>query len=152
MDTAKKANAIVKSAIELMTQEEDIKRFENIPEIFKNACEATNGYAPSEALLKVYMVSMANNAVFLLWRRGLLTEELEAKFRALPSTEEAGEDYNNFELELNKEAEALENSRQEFMNKQHDIDIFKAVLNGMPKKEAEDKYEKMQQQIANAVK
>lgn len=152
MDTAKKANTIVKSAIALMTQEEDIKRFENIPEIFNNASGAINGHAPSEALLKVYMVSMANNAVFLLWRRGLLTEELEKEFRELPSTEEAGKDYNDFELELNKEAEALENSRQEFMNKQHDIDIFKAVLNGKSKKEAEDGYKKMQQQIANAVK
>lgn len=150
MEIAKQANALVKKAVEKLTDENDIARFGGVNEIFNNAAGMVNGNAYCEAMLKGWMVSQANNVMFLLWRRGLLTEEDEKAYRELPSTEEAVKDFEEFEKKAAKEAEALEEQRKAFMEKQHETDIFKAVLNGMNKEQAEQEYSKLQQQIASA--
>lgn len=154
MEEAKKANAIIRDGFALLTEEADIKRFEPIKEIFNTASGMLQGDNKEymEAILKGWMVSQANNMVFLLWRRGILTPEIEAAYRELPSTEEAVKDYDKFEDELKAVADDLEAQRKDFAEKQHGIDIFKAVLNGMSKAEAEAQYEKYKAQIAKAMR
>lgn len=149
MDVAKKANQVIKDAIALM-DESGAKYFENLPEIFNNASGMVNGNEKSEALLKGWMVSQASQAVFYLWRRNLMTEDIEKAFRELPLTEEAVADWEAFEKADQKVADDLEEKRREYMNGQHEIDIFKAVLNGIPKEQAEAKYNEYQQKIARA--
>lgn len=150
METAKEANKIIKEVVALLTNEDDIKRFAPIEKLFNDAAGATNGDATNEALLKGWMVSQANNAVFLLWRRGILTPEIEAEYRALPSTEEALEDYNNLLAEDKKKADALEAQRREYVEGQHKLDIFKSILNGVPAAEAEKQYQEYQKKLAQA--
>lgn len=152
MDVAKQANQIIKDSLALLTDENDIARFGDIPEIFNNAAGMVNENKTNEALLKGWMVSQANNAVFLLWRRGILTDEIEKAYRALPSTEEALVDYSNLEAEDKKVADELEAKRREYMEGQHELDIFKAVLNGIPKERAEAQYKAYQEKMAQAVK
>lgn len=152
METAKEANAIIRDAFALLTDKKDIERFAPVSEIFNNASGMVNGNKYCEAILKGWMVSQANNIVFLLWRRGIMAPEIEAAYRQLPSTEEAVKDYDDFEDEAKKEAEALEDQRKAYAEKQHEIDIFKAVLNGMSKEQAEAEYEKYKAQIAKAMK
>lgn len=152
METAKQANAIIRDAFALLTDKKDIERFGNIKEIFNNAAGMINGNEYCEAILKGWMVSQANNIVFLLWRRGLMTPEIEAAYRQLPSTEEAVKDYDDFEKAVKEEAEALEEQRKAFAEKQRDIDIFKAVLNGMSKDKAEAEYNKYKEQLARAAR
>lgn len=149
MDVAKKANQIIKDSIALM-DENGVKYFENLPEIFNNASGMINGNEKAEALLKGWMVSQASQTVFYLWRRGLLTEEIEKAFRELPLTEEAVEDWENFQKADQKVADELEAKRKEYMNGQHEIDIFKAVLNGVSKDQAEAKYKEYQKNLARA--
>lgn len=149
MDVAKQANQIIKDSIALM-DENGAKYFENLPEIFNNASGMVNGNEKVEALLKGWMVSQASQAVFYLWRRNLITPEIETAFRALPLTEEAVADWESFEKADKQVADELEEKRKEYMNGQHEIDIFKAVLNGVPKDKAEAKYKEYQQQIAKA--
>ena len=152
METAKQANQLIKKALEILTDENDLAHFSNVPEIFNNASGMVNGDEYCEAMLKGWMVSQANNVMFLLWRRGLLTQELEAEYRALPSTEEAVKDFEGFEKANAEKANELEAARKEFMDAQHKTDIFKAVLNGMSKEKAEEEYAKMQAQIEAASK
>lgn len=154
MEDAKAANAIIRDGFALLTDEKDIERFKPIKEIFTTASGMLQGEGADykTAMLKGWMVSQANNMVFLLWRRGILTPEIEAAYRELPSTEEAVKDYDGFEDEQKAEMEKLEEARKEFAEKQHDIDIFKAVLNGMSKQQAEAEYEKYKAQIAKAMK
>lgn len=152
METAKQANQLIKKALEILTDENDIAHFSNVPEIFNNASGMVNGDEYCEAMLKGWMVSQANNIMFLLWRRGLLTQELESEYRALPSTEEAVKDFEGFEKANAEKANELEAARKEFMDAQHKTDIFKAVLNGMSKEKAEEEYAKMQAQIEAASK
>ena len=152
METAKQANQLIKRALEILTDENDLAHFSNVPEIFNNASGMVNGDEYCEAMLKGWMVSQANNVMFLLWRRGLLTKELEAEYRELPSTEEAVKDFDGFEKANAEKANELEAARKEFMDAQHKTDIFKAVLNGMSKEKAEEEYAKMQAQIEAASK
>lgn len=156
MEVAKKANKLIKSALEILSSSEsatesDINRFSNIPEIFNNAAGMTNGSDAAEALLEGWMVSMANNIMFLLFRRQLLNPEIDEEYRSLPSTEEATKDYDAYMLEEQKKAEALEAQRKEFMDSQHDLDIFKAVLNGMSKDKAEEEYDKYKEQLTKSM-
>lgn len=152
METAKQANQLIKKALEILTDENDLAHFSNVPEIFNNASGMVNGDEYCEAMLKGWMVSQANNVMFLLWRRGLLTKELEAEYRELPSTEEAVKDFDGFEKANAEKANELEAARKEFMDAQHKTDIFKAILNGMSKEKAEEEYAKMQAQIEAASK
>lgn len=152
METAKQANQLIKKALEILTDENDLAHFSNVPEIFNNASGMVNGDEYCEAMLKGWMVSQANNIMFLLWRRGLLTKELENEYRELPSTEEAVKDFEGFEKANAEKANELEAARKEFMDAQHKTDIFKAVLNGMSKEKAEEEYAKMQAQIEAASK
>lgn len=152
METAKQANQLIKKALEILTDENDLAHFSNVPEIFNNASGMVNGDEYCEAMLKGWMVSQANNIMFLLWRRGLLTKELEDEYRELPSTEEAVKDFESFEKANAEKANELEAARKEFMDAQHKTDIFKAILNGMSKEKAEEEYAKMQAQIEAASK
>lgn len=152
METAKQANQLIKKALEILTDENDLAHFSNVPEIFNNASGMVNGDEYCEAMLKGWMVSQANNVMFLLWRRGLLTQELEDEYRELPSTEEAVKDFEGFEKANAEKANELEAARKEFMDAQHKTDIFKAILNGMSKEKAEEEYAKMQAQIEAASK
>lgn len=149
MDVAKKANQIIKDSIALM-DENGVKYFENLPEIFNNASGMINGNEKAEALLKGWMVSQASQTVFYLWRRNILTDEIEKAFRELPLTEEAVEDWENFQKADQKVADELEAKRKEYMNGQHEIDIFKAVLNGVSKDQAEAKYKEYKKNLARA--
>lgn len=154
MEDAKAANAIIRDGFALLTNEKDIERFKPIKEIFTTASGMLQGEQGEykEAMLKGWMVSQANNMVFLLWRRGIITPEIEEAYRKLPSTEEAVEAYDAFEDEVKAEAEKLEEERKAFAEKQHDIDIFKAILNGMSKQQAEAQYEKYKAQVAKAMR
>lgn len=152
METAKQANQLIKKALEILTDENDLAHFSNVPEIFNNASGMVNGDEYCEAMLKGWMVSQANNIMFLLWRKDLLTQELEFEYRKLPSTEEAVKDFEGFEKANAEKANELEAARKEFMDAQHKTDIFKAVLNGMSKEKAEEEYAKMQAQIEAASK
>lgn len=152
METAKQANQLIKKALEILTDENDLAHFSNVPEVFNNASGMVNGDEYCEAMLKGWMVSQANNIMFLLWRRNLLTLEIEDEYRKLPSTEEAVKDFEGFEKANAKKANELEAARKEFMDAQHKTDIFKAVLNGMSKEKAEEEYAKMQAQIEAASK
>lgn len=154
MEEAKAANAIIRDGFALLKEEADIKRFAPIKEIFTTASGMLTGDDKEykTAILKAWMVSQANNMVFLLWRRGIMTPEIEAAYRQLPSTEEAVKDYDGFEDGMKAEADKLEESRKEFAEKQHSVDIFKAVLNGMSKQQAEAEYEKYKAQVAKAMR
>lgn len=154
METAKQANAIIRDGFALLTEEADINHFAPVKEIYNTASGMLQGENKDymEAILKGWMVSQANNMVFLLWRRGILTPEIEAMYRELPSTEDAVKDYDKFEDEFKASMEALEEQRKTIAEKQHGIDIFKAVLNGMSKAKAEAEYEKYKAQVAQAMR
>lgn len=152
MDVAKQANQIVKEVLEKLTDKKDIDNFSQVPEIFNNASGMVNGDERNEALLAAWMASQATNAVFLLWRRGIEHADVEKKLRALPTTDELAAKYEAFLQADKKISDDLEAKRRAFMKNQHKLDIFKAVLNGMTKEQAEEGLKKYQDSLEKSMR
>lgn len=151
MDTAKQAYQIISNVTDLLTEKADIERFESVKKSYNDAAGMINGDEQAIAAIKAWTVSMANNAVFLAWRRNILTPEIEKAYRELPSTETALEDYETFKKQFDDEAKKIEDERRAFMDKQHKLDVFNAVLNGIDKETAEAKYKEYQEKIAQSM-
>lgn len=152
---AKKANQIVKEVLARLetvpTREADFNNFKDVPEIFNNAAGMLEGNATNIALLNLWMTSQATNAVFLLWRRGIEHADIEKEWRELPATDELMDAYNALLDEDRKEAEKLEAERRVYMEGQRKLDIFKAILNGLSKEEAEAKQKEYQEKLAKSL-
>lgn len=148
---AKKANQIVKKVLERLTDERDINNFKNVPEIFNNAAGQLKANPINIALFNLWMASQATNATFLLWRRGIDHDDIEAEWRELPTTDELMDAYNALLDEDKKVAEQLENERRKYMDGQHELDIFKAILNGMTREQAEEKQKEYQDRLAKSL-
>lgn len=154
-EIAKQANQIVKKVLERLetvpTKEADFNNFKDVPTICNNASGMINGDERKDALLDAWMVSQATNAVFLLWRRGIDHEDIAEEWRKLPATDDVAQHYEDT-LKADKEiADELEDKRRDFMSRQHELDIFKAVLNGQTKEEAEARYQEYQNKVAKSV-
>lgn len=154
-EIAKQANQIVKKVLERLetvpTRQADFDNFKDVPTIYNNASGMVNNDERKAALLDAWMVSQATNAVFLLWRRGIDHEDIAEEWRKLPTTDDVAQHYEDT-LKADKEiADELEGKRREFMNRQHELDIFKAVLNGESKEKAEARYQEYQNKIAKSV-
>jgi len=152
---AKKANQIVKDVLARLetapTREADFNNFKDVPEIFNNAAGMLEGNATNIALLNLWMTSQATNAVFLLWRRGIEHADIEKEWRELPATDELMDTYNALLDEDRKEAEKIEAERRVYMEGQRKLDIFKAILNGLSKEEAEAKQKEYQEKLAKSL-
>lgn len=152
---AKKANQIVKEVLAKLeatpTKEADFNNFKDVPEIFNNASGMLEGNKTNIALLNLWMTSQATNAVFLLWRRGVERADIEKEWRELPTTDELMDAYNALLDEDRKEAEKLEAERRVYMEGQRKLDIFKAILNGLSKEEAEAKQKEYQDKLAKSL-
>ena len=154
-EIAKQANQIVKKVLERLetvpTKQADFDNFKDVPTIYNNASGMINGDERKAALLDAWMVSQATNAVFLLWRRGIDHNDIAEEWRKLPATDDVAQHYEDT-LKADKEiADKLEAERREFMNRQHELDIFKAVLNGESKEKAEARYQEYQKKVAKSV-
>lgn len=152
---AKKANQIVKEVLARLetvpTREADFNNFKDVPEIFNNAAGMLEGNKTNIALLNLWMTSQATNAVFLLWRRGIEHADIEKEWRELPATDELMDTYNALLDEDRKEAEKIEAERRVYMEGQRKLDIFKAILNGLSKEEAEAKQKEYQEKLAKSL-
>lgn len=157
MDTIKAANRIIKDGVALLPDDakSDYKAQANdifIYDAINNACGMINGNEEKEALLGAYAVQEANRVVTTLWREKLLPDLLEAAYRALPSMKEMAEAYNKFTDERKARMDAVMEQHRAIAEEEKEFDIFKGVINGMSKEEAENKYDayKAQQEQAMA--
>ena len=150
-EIAKQANQIVKVVLERLTEKRDVENFEDVPTIYNNASGMINDDERKAALLDAWMVSQATNAVFLLWRRGIKHDDIEKAWRELPTTDTVAQHYEDLLKKDNEVAGRLEAERRDFMQHQHELDIFKAVLNGQTKEEAEARYQEYQNKVAKSV-
>lgn len=152
---AKKANQIIKEVLARLetvpTREADFNNFKDVPEIFNNAAGMLEGNKTNIALLNLWMASQATNAVFLLWRRGIEHADIEKEWRELPATDELMDTYNALLDEDRKEAEKIEAERRVYMEGQRKLDIFKAILNGLSKEQAEEKQKEYQEKLAKSL-
>ena len=151
MDTIKSANKIIKEGIALLPDEAkaDFKAQASditIDEAINNACGALNDNEEKTAMLRAYAVQEANRVVTMLWRMELLTPELEKEYRTLPKMEEMAEAYNKFTADRKARMDEIMASHKVIADEEKELDIFKGIINGLPAKEAEKKYNEFQKQ------
>lgn len=154
MDTIKQANKVIRDGIALLpddakgefkAQASDIF----IDEAISNAMGAVNEDEEKTALLRAYAVQEANRVASTLWREGLITEEYEKEYRALPPMKEMADAYNVFVDDRKKRMDSVMADHKVIAEEEKELDIFKGIINGISAKEAEKKYEdykKSQQQ------
>jgi len=130
--------------------EKDLERLDEMINGYKGAKKLLTGEREC-AFAAGWMVSMANNAVFLAYRRNVATPEIEAAYRELPSTEAAMKDYEKFMNDDNEKAKALEAERRQFMEGQHSLDILKSVFGGQSVEQAKEKLKEYQQAVAKSL-
>lgn len=155
MDTIKAANRIIKEGIELLPDEakgEFKAQTGNIfiHEAIANAMAMVNKDEEREALLEAYAIQEANRVASTAWRLKVLTDELEAGYRALPTMKEAAEHYNGFTNARKERMEDVVRLHKEITDEEKELDIFKGVINGMSAKDAEKRYDEMQKQMKAA--
>lgn len=150
MDTIKKANQIIAEGIKLLPDEAkiDFKAQTGIfiNEAISNAMAMVNKDEEREALLTAYATQEANRIASTLWREQLLTEDLEKKYRELPSMKEVADHYNGFTNARKERMDDIMRLHKELTDEERPLEIFKGVINGMSAKDAEKKYAEYQEQ------
>lgn len=156
MDTIKEANRIITEGITLLPDEAKMDYKTQTGDLFineaiSNAMAMVNKNEEREALLGAYAVQEANRVVTTLWREKLLPETLEAAYRALPTMKEMADAYNKFTSERKERMDAVMEQHKAIAEEEKELDIFKGVINGMKKDEAEKKYDEYRQQQMQVV-
>lgn len=111
---------------------------------FLNSYETAKDMADNDekkAIINDAVVKVANQLTFVMFREGLLTEELEKEFRTLPKPEETTKALEDAHQARKDRYEELRKMNQKAQDEQDEIDIFQRVLGGMTKEDAEAKLE-----------
>lgn len=154
MDTIKSANKIIKEGIALLPDDAKVDFKAQASDIFideaiNNACGALNDNEEKIAMLKAYAVQEANRVVTTLWRLELLPKDMEEEYRKLPAMLEMADAYNAFTTARKERMDKIMADHKVVAEEERDLDIFKGIINGIPAKESEqryDEYRKQQQQ------
>lgn len=157
MDTIKAANKVIKEGIALLPDEakKDFMSQMNkelpINEAINNACGALNDNEEKIAMLRAYSVQEANRVASTLWRLGLITPELEAKYRALPAQDEVAKEYNNFLDARNARVDEIMAQDKVIRDEKRELEIFMGIINGISAETAEKEYDAYQKQQMQAM-
>lgn len=130
---------------------EDDRKFFQDSKKANLAAEALVDDDEKKVLLLVQYSTLSNKLAFLLFRKKALTKELEKQFFALPSIDDVAELYRKYETEheaKRKEIQALIDADRA---KDHKLDVFKGVLNGMTVEQAEEGLKRYEAQAAQAM-
>lgn len=115
------------------------------------AAEALVDDDEKKTLLLVQYSTLSNKLAFLLFRKKALTKELEEKFFALPSIDDVAGLYKKYEKEHEENRSEIQKLIDADRAKEHKLDVFKGVLNGMSVEQAEEGLKKYEAQLAQAM-
>lgn len=100
------------------------------------------------ALADAQITRWTNQLAYILFRRGLLTQEKEAEFRGITPLEEVTEAYDKFNKERESRISEVMAKKKEIDNEIKENEIFNAMLGGMSEEEAVAKQEAYEQRNA----
>lgn len=149
METIAAANKVIKDGLAILPDDAKAEWKASASDIFideaiNNACGAVNGNEEKKAMLSAYAVQEANRMASTLWRLELLTDAIEKEYRALPSMVEVVKPYNEFLDARNERSNKLAEEGKAIQDEKRDLDIFMGIINGVPAKESEKRYNEFQ--------
>ena len=143
----------VEKVLAVISNEDGKKRIEHLIESIRNADGLDIDKADENrriTYLNLNALALAQQATWLAFQGGDLTDNLENEFRALPSAEEAQAAAKEAEDAVKAEEDAISKQIAAFRERAKKYDLIRAVCNGRSVKEAkkmQDEYEKQASQL-----
>ena len=98
------------------------------------------------------IVKEVSQIIFVLFRRALLTEDMEKRFRGLPLFEETDDSVAYFVARRDEEVQRILAERNKVQKEQRELDIFQAIATqGMSPEQAEEQMKKYEEKQAQAL-
>lgn len=140
----------MKTASALLKDKADIDYFKKLKQNYATAEKIAETDEQKELLLNKF-VQARHQIVFLLFRKGLLPDEIKDTFLEMETIEDANKRYAEKEKERLDRQDA-ESKRLHALKEEEDkMDIFKAVLNGMDEEKAKAELQKYQEEASKAI-
>ena len=143
----------VEKVLAVISNEDGKKRIEHLVESIRNADGLDIDEKDQERrtlYLNLNALALAQQATWLAFQAGDLTNNLENEFRALPSAEEAQAAAKEAEDAVKAEEDAISKQINAFRERAKKYDLIRAVCNGRSVKEAkqmQEEYEKQANQL-----
>lgn len=143
----------VEKVLDVLSDEEGKERIKHLVESIRNA-DGLDIDAKDQDRRTLYLnlnaVALAQQATWLAFQAGDLTDNLENEFRALPNAKEASAAAKEAEDAVKAEEDVITKQIAEFRERAKKFDIVRAVCNGRSVKEArqmQEEYEKQAGQM-----
>ena len=101
-------------------------------------------------LLLIQYIQLCNKLMFLVFRKGKYSD-LEESYRNLISIDEVAKGYEAYTQRNSEEQDKIQALINEQQARQHKLDVFKGVLNGMSVEDAEARLSQYENQVKQAV-
>lgn len=147
-----KAIDFITKATELLEKPEHKEAFVKNVESLKLAKSMAADNEEKHAYLYHAAISFANQIAFFLFRHSLLSDELAETYRSFPTSEETQAKVQEFNVARQSEIDRINGEQKEVADRIRGLDIFKAVVGGMSKEEADEAMKKYEAEVAAAQK
>lgn len=147
-------NYVVKVA-NVLSKDEDKEKVMHLVESIRNADGLDIDPKDEErriAMLNLNAIALAQQATWMAFSAGDLTDNLESEFRALPSAADAQAAAKAAEESVKSEEDSISETIKEFRDRAKKFDIVRAVCNGQDPKEAKKQQEEYEKQAAQGMR
>lgn len=141
METAEKAKSYIEEAVKILPEDNrNHEYFAKFLTSFDNAKELADN-DEKKAIITDASVKVANQLTFIMFREGLLSDELEKAYRELPKIDETEKALEEAHAPRKERQEKALETNKALEDEQADIDVFQQVLGGRSVEEAKQKLE-----------
>lgn len=141
MEIAERARTYIEKAVKVLPEDNrNHEYFAKFLTSFDNAKELANN-DEKKAIIADASVKVANQLTFIMFREGLLSEELEKEYRDLPKPEETEAATEKAHAPRKERQEKALEANKALEDEQAEFDVFTQVLGGRSVEEAKQKLE-----------
>lgn len=151
METAEAAIKLISIGATLLTDEKQKEFFEGILKSLQAAKTEANN-EEKEARYIDASVKYANQISFILFRKGALSDEMEAELRELPTPEDTAAKVAEFNNARQARIDEINKQHQAIFDEEKDLDVFTGIIAGLSKEDAEKRMAEHEAKIREASK
>lgn len=151
METAEAAIKLISMGATLLTDEKQKEFFEGILKSLQVAKTEANN-EEKEARYIDASVKYANQISFILFRKGALSDEMEAELRELPTPEDTAAKVAEFNNARQARIDEINKQHQAVFEEEKDLDVFTGIIAGLSKEDAEKRMAEHEAKIREASK
>ena len=146
----KEVEAFIEKTKKLLKDEDYEEYYTKALGAIESAIDILDDNENKLAILEDAVTKWAQQLVIDLFEEQSLTDEAEAEYRSFKGVKDTTARVKEFDSEMQKEIDALNEEQGKIIARQKELDIFKAVVRGMSVEEAKAKLEAYEQQLSQA--